>query len=207
MRAEGVRGTPALQVVGAMAEEGEPEAEPEPEPTELELAAGFPQTPQHIQVKFSEAAAAAGGEGGGGSKTAEKILSTNCWAVNLLDALRNAAGLGPEVALDLASAEDGTLQGLNVKARVETKDEEDNPVVDDEGNPVQVNVYANTLLSPKSTYVLVRIDTDAESGGPTYTALWDEREPQKDEEGNPVLDEDGNPVLEAKEGFPFKVTA
>ena len=104
MRAEGVRGTPALQVVGAMAEEGEPEAEPEPEPTELELAAGFPQTPQHIQVKFSEAAAAVSFDTGAFQAAAQKAIkacaaTTVAWAKDVPAQVRLPTGLGaaPEI--------------------------------------------------------------------------------------------------------------
>ena len=105
--------------------EAEPEPEPELEPRELALK--YPQKPQFVVVRFHDQ---------------KKVFNTNCWTLNLLDALRTAAGEKKDAAIDLARDEDGQMQGINVNARDEAGD----------------NVYANTLLTMKAVYVLVRIE-------------------------------------------------
>jgi hypothetical protein len=54
----------------------EVETEPEPELTPQEQAAKYPEVVQHITVQYNGK---------------EKIFNTNCWAVNLYDALRQVA--------------------------------------------------------------------------------------------------------------------
>ena len=68
----------------------------------------------------------------------EKIFNANCWAVNLLDALRAVAEEAPESALDLADAETGQLQGANIRG---------------------AQTFANTFIKTRATYVLVRIES------------------------------------------------
>ena len=65
------------------------------------------------------------------------------------DALRTTAGEEKDAAIDLALEETGQMQGINVNAR---NDEEAD---DGAGGD---NVYANTLLTMKEIYVLVRIE-------------------------------------------------
>ena len=164
--------------------DGDAEAEGQAELTPQQQAGKYPQVPQHIQVKFSATVKGSKGE----RKTTRVIpLGINCWVANLLDALRQAVGVGPEASLDLAS-EDGQLQGLGAKA------------LDEDGQ----NLRANAILEARRVYILVSAEED-ENGTKNYTALWDEREPAQDEEGKPILDEDGNPTLADKEGFPFAV--
>ena len=168
--------------------DAEAEAEAEPEPlTPAEQAAKLPDSPQMVNVKFN-------GQ--------EKIFNANCWAVNLLDALRAVAEEAPESALDLADAETGQLQGANIRG---------------------AQTFANTFIKTRATYVLVRI----ESAPPAQTAIelyqtdrscasteavdeeGNETEELKyvpllpgekvlDEEGNPVVDEEGNETGEEK---------
>ena len=104
--------------------DAEAEAEAEPEPlTPAEQAAKLPDSPQMVNVKFN-------GQ--------EKIFNANCWAVNLLDALRAVAEEAPESALDLADAETGQLQGANIRG---------------------AQTFANTFIKTRATYVLVRIES------------------------------------------------
>ena len=79
-----------------MAEEAEAEAEPETEPelTPQEQAAKYPEVVQHITVRYNGK---------------EKIFNTNCWAVNLYDALRQVARAD---AAETAKAALGDSKGM-----------------------------------------------------------------------------------------------
>ena len=108
-----------------------------------------------------------------------------------------AAGQPADTPLDLAEEATGQLLGINIKAQLSIEDS--NVLgyhVDEEGNTVDPNVYANTLLAMRGVYVLVRIEDTLDEEGCkiegqlTYVPLLG---PEVDEEGNVVLDEEGIP--------------
>eukprot|EP00128_Syssomonas_multiformis_P005022 Colp12_sorted_trinity150504_noHs@33325 len=76
------------------------------------------------------------------------LLNPQCLTIAFLRCIKEKCALPPETKLDLMD-DTGVLKDLNTT----------------------LEAYANTILTPRSIYVLVRIDGDEEEGEPIYTPL------------------------------------